>query len=514
MRPLGGSGQEPLKPALEGQQMGVSSEAYSAALLTTAEMAAADEAAVAGGVPSLALMENAGRAVADAIHARWRQLPVLVLAGPGNNGGDGLVVARLLREAGWPVRVVLFGAVERLPADARVQLDRWGTAVKTPPADPGGLLGESALIVDALFGAGLSRPLERGISAVISTVLASGLPAVAVDLPSGLSGDRGEALGGAVMKAALTVTFFRKKPGHLLLPGRLFCGELVVADIGIPDAVLGSLAPRAFENGPALWRHLLPVRTLDRHKYDYGHVLLRGGATMTGAARLAARAALRVGAGLVTIAGAGLALPSYALAGPSVITEKCDDAKAYASLLEDRRKNALVLGPGNGVDRTTRACIKAALASGRPTVLDADALTVLAGAPRLLGAFTGPVVLTPHEGEFRRLFPDLEGDKLARARAAASRTRAVILLKGADSAIAAPDGLAAINANAPADLATAGTGDVLAGLVGGLLAQGMAPFEAAATAVWLQGEAARAVGRGLIAEDLPEALPGVLARLA
>jgi NAD(P)H-hydrate epimerase len=318
-------------------------------------------------------------------------------------------------------------------------------------------------------------------------------------------------LGEAAVEAALTVTFFRKKPGHLLLPGRLRCGEVVVADIGIPDSVLTEIAPHTFENTAALWSARYPWRRLDSHKYHFGHALVLGGAVVTGAGRLAARAALRVGAGLVTVACSRESLPIYAMSAPSVITAPVDTAADYQALLADPRKNAVLVGPGNGVGPETRARSLAALDAGKAVVLDADALTSFeARPPELFDAVAGPCVLTPHEGEFRRLFPDLEGDKLTRARAAAARGGAVVLLKGADTVIAAADGRAAINANAPAALATAGTGDVLAGLIVGLLAQGMNSFDAACAAVWLHGEAGAALGPGLIAEDLCEALPGVL----
>jgi NAD(P)H-hydrate epimerase len=337
---------------------------------------------------------------------------------------------------------------------------------------------------------------------------------IAVDVPSGVSGDSGAVLGEVAVRAACTVTFFRKKPGHLLLPGRVLCGEVVVADIGIPVSVLAEIAPRTFENGPGLWAGHYPWRELDDHKYRFGHAVVLGGATMTGAGRLAARAALRVGAGLVTLACPPEAVPIYALASPSVITAPLRGEADYQALLADARKNAVLLGPGNGVGPETRARTLAALAAGKAAVLDADALTSFQDRPsELFEAVSGPCVLTPHEGEFVRLFPELEGDKLVRARAAAAASGAVVLLKGADSVIAAPDGRAAINANAPATLATAGTGDVLAGLIVGLLAQGMPSFEAACAATWLHGQTGAALGPGLISEDLSEALPGVLSHL-
>ncbi len=492
-------------------------------LLTVAEMARADKAAIAAGVTGAELMEAAGRAVAEAILARHpaeRQAgPVLVLCGPGNNGGDGFVAARHLAAAGWPVRLALLGARERLAGDAAHHAALWDGAIEELVADRAeALLSGAGVVVDALFGAGLSRPLEGAARRMVEALASSPAVVVAVDVPSGVSGDNGAVLGAAAVQAALTVTFFRKKPGHLLLPGRQLCGEVVVADIGIPDRVLAEIAPRTFENRPRLWGEGYPWRRLGDHKYDFGHALVLGGATMTGAGRLAARAALRAGAGLVTVACPPEALPIYALSTPSAITAAVANEAEFANLLADERKNAVLLGPGNGVGGETRertlAALDTGLGTGRAVVVDADALTVFQDRPEaLFEAISGPCVLTPHEGEFQRLFPDLEGDKLSRARAAAARSGAVVLLKGADSVIAAPDGRAAINANAPAALATAGSGDVLAGLVVGLLAQGMAPFEAACAAVWLHGEAGAVCGPGLIAEDLSEVLPGILRNL-
>ena len=484
------------------------------AVLSVAEMYRADKAATEHGVPGIALMENAGRAVAEAVRARHEPCPVVVLCGPGNNGGDGFVAARHLVAAGWSVRLALLGARDRLSGDAAHHAGLWDGVVEAldESAVPG-LYGGAGLVIDALFGAGLSRPLEGAARAAVEAVNADGLPVAAVDVPSGVSGDSGALVGEVAVRAALTVTFLRKKPGHLLLPGRLLCGEVVVADIGIPETVLTGIAPQTFENGSALWSARYPWRRPDSHKYHFGHALILGGAVMTGAGRLAARAALRVGAGLVTVACTRETLPIYALA-PSVITAPVATEADYQALLADRRKNAVLLGPGNGVGPQTRGRALAALGAGKAVVLDADALTSFEARPSdLFEAIEGDCVLTPHEGEFGRLFADRDGDKLARARAAAALSGAVVLLKGADSVIAAPDGRAAINANAPPELATAGTGDVLAGLIVGLLAQGMTSFDAACAAAWLHGETGAALGPGLIAEDLPEALPAILRRL-
>jgi NAD(P)H-hydrate epimerase len=475
-------------------------------LLTTAEMARADAFAVAHGVPSPVLMENAGRAVADAIVTRFKPCAVTVLCGPGNNGGDGFVVARLLDESGFTVRVAQDG--DHHKGDAKQMSARWkGARVALEPD----ALNGARLVVDALFGAGLSRPLEGAAAQMVEAL--NDLPVVAVDIPSGVSGDTGQALGGVYVRAALTVTFFRKKPGHLLLPGRALCGETVVADIGIPAQAANS---QLHENNPGLWK--FPWPGLEGHKYSRGHcVVMSGPAHATGAARLAARAALRVGAGLVSVASPPDAVLVHAAHLTAIMIKPFQGAPGLENLLSDKRLNAVVLGPGLGVGRATRDLAATALKSGAAVVLDADAITSFREDPQaLFGLVDDRCVLTPHEGEFERLFPgllDQSASKLEAARAAAARALCVVLLKGADTVIAAPSGKAVINSNAPPSLATAGAGDVLAGLIAGLLAQGMPAFDAACAGAWLHGAAASRFGPGLIAEDLPEMLPGVLAGL-
>jgi len=480
-------------------------------ILTTAEMAKADAFAVAHGVPSLTLMENAGRVVADAIAARFKPCAVTVLCGPGNNGGDGFVVARLLDESGFIVRVA--HDADHLSrgsgGDAKEMSARWkGTRVALEPE----ALDGAKLVVDALFGAGLSRPLEGAYAQIVEAL--NDLPVVAVDIPSGVSGDSGQPLGGVYVKAALTVTFFRKKSGHLLLPGRALCGEVVVGDIGIPAEAANT---QLHENTPALWR--FPWPRLEGHKYSRGHcVVVSGPAHATGAARLAARAALRVGAGLVSVASPPEAVAVNAAHLTAIMIKPFQEAAGLGALLSDRRLNAAALGPGLGVSKETRELVTAVLKSGAAAVLDADAITAFQDEPQaLFGLLDDKCVLTPHAGEFERLFPgllDQSASKLEAARIAAARSLCVVVLKGADTVIAAPSGRAAINANAPPSLATAGAGDVLAGLIAGLLAQGMPAFDAACAGTWLHGESARLFGPGLIAEDLPEMLPAVLARLA
>lgn len=476
-------------------------------VLTVAEMYRADALAMAGGIAGERLMEAAGFAVALEVRRRFRPCRVAILCGPGNNGGDGFVVARLLRRAGYAVRLALLGEVGNLKGDAGLMAQRWIGAVEPLGAE---VLDRADVVVDALFGAGLARPLSGVAAEVVEEIGRRKLPVVAVDVPSGVDGDTGAILGTAP-QAVVTVTFFRKKPGHLLLPGRLRCGEVVVADIGIPAAVLDEVEPPIAENGPALWLDRFPWPEVDGHKYGRGHLVVVGGETMTGAARLAARAARRVGAGLATIAAPAAALAVYRAGDAGNIVASLDE---YAGLLADGRKNALVLGPGGGVGEATRGRVLAALKAGKAMVLDADALTSFADTPRdLFKALSANVVLTPHDGEFARLFGTAGGSRLERARQAAGRAGAVVLLKGADTVVAHPDGRAVINANAPPTLATAGSGDVLAGIIGGLLAAGMDGFDAAACGVWLHGEAATEFGPGLLAEDLSDALPQVLKRL-
>ena len=395
---------------------------------------------------------------------------------------------------------------DHLTDEARQHAERWRGAVE--PLTPA-VLDRAELVVDAIFGAGLSRALEGPAADTLTAAARRGLPIVAIDVPSGLMGDTGEALGAAA--AVLTVTFFRKKPGHLLLPGRLLCGEVVVADIGIPPSVLNQIVPDTFENDPGLWVADLPRPHDGGNKYTRGHALISGGYPMTGAARMAARATARAGAGLTTIAVPEIALPIYAAALTSIMVHPLAAPEDFDRLLGDRRFSGFLIGPGAGAGAETRTRALALLGTGRPTLLDADAITAFQDDPSSLDrAIVGPCVLTPHDGEFHRLF-DPSGDKLTRTRAAAHRSGAFIVLKGSDTVIAAPDGRAIVNGNAPPTLATAGAGDVLSGIVLGLLAQGMEPFLAAAAAVWLHGAAAVAFGPGLIAEDLPDSLlPGVL----
>ena len=478
------------------------------ALLDVHQMAEADRLTVAAGGNINELMEHAGWAVKSEIEQRWSSCPVVVLCGPGNNGGDGFVAARLLAEAGWLVRIALLGPREHLKDAARHHAELWRGVVE--PLTPAALDG-AELVVDAIFGAGLSRALEGSAAETLAAAASRGLSIVAVDVPSGLMGDTGEVMG--AVAAVLTVTFFRKKPGHLLLPGRLLCGEVVIADIGTPASVLEQIAPDTFENHPGLWIAELPRPHDGGNKYNRGHALISGGYPMTGAARMAARAAARAGAGLTTIAVSEIALPVYAASLTSIMVRPVALPEDFQRLLDDRRFTAFLIGPGAGIGDETRARVEAMMETRQPTVLDAAALSSFPDAPaRLFGMVAGAWVLTPPAGEFARLF-DASGDKLKRTRAAARLSGGIVVLKGSDTVIADPDGRAIINANAPPTLATGGSGDVLSGIILGLLAQGMDPLLAAAAAVWLHGAAASEFGPGLIAEDLPDLLPGVFRRL-
>ena len=464
-----------------------------AELLTPAEMARADALAAGLGVPGPALMEAAGRAVARAVRSRFVPCRTLVLCGPGNNGGDGYVAARLLAQAGWPVAVAAL-APPRAGSDAADAAAAWhGPNLPFRTAEA----ARADLVIDAVFGAGLARDVD-GLAA---EVLAAARRLVAVDVPSGIDGATG-ALRGFAPRAALTVTFFRLKPGHLLLPGRTQCGDVVLTDIGLPARVLETVRPAGFANTPELWR--LPRPDPAGHKYTRGHVTVLGGAAMTGAARLATEAARRAGAGMVTIAAPTTASAAVYRAGApgAIVTEA-----PIADLLIDPRRAVWVCGPGLGAE-AARAALPELLRAGRQVVADADVFTAFAGAPE---ALTGAAVLTPHAGEFARVFGPPGTDRIGAARAAAAHTGAVVLLKGADTIIATPDGRWAINANAPPWLATAGAGDVLAGIIAGLLAQGLPAFEAAAAAAWLHGQAAGDTGEGMVAEDLAKALAGATA---
>jgi NAD(P)H-hydrate epimerase len=504
-------------------------------------MRASEQAAFAAGLDSFIAMQRAGEAVAEVIQQDWMARPVLVLCGSGNNGGDGYIVAHALRLAGWPVSVLASAAPTTL--DARRAAALWGDV---PAIGNHGVTwpGEDGLIVDALFGIGLTRPISGETASLIAQANAAAAPVIAIDIPSGVNADSGEVLGTAI-QAALTVTFAWAKPGHLLLPGRGLAGELVVADIGLPAAIDLAGGIELWSNRPDEWQAHLPVPGAASHKFTRGHLVAVGGAVMTGAVRLAVRATRRAGVGLATVLAPASAVAIYAadqagiivrsrpdtampVPGTSISAGSAGEQVALSHVLADDRVTAVLIGSGLPPSGDTTDLLREALASGRPLVIDGgglDAMATLsrhgdaAGGGTIAGSNPGIRILTPHEGEFRRLCPDLTigsklgGSKLDRALAAAERFDAIVVLKGADTVIAAPDHRAAINGAAPAYLATAGSGDVLAGIIAGLLAQGMPAFAAACAGVWLHAEAARLFGPGLIAEDLPDLLPSALAGL-
>lgn len=471
------------------------------AVFTTQQVRVVDALSPQSGVSTDKLMSRAGSMVAEEIKKRYSRRQVMVLCGPGNNGGDGLVAAAELKHAGWTVNVMMTVGREELKGDAALAIKRWEGPV-SPITVPG--LEGTELVIDALFGAGLNRNISPEMQLLFEGVAKKGVPVIAIDIPSGIEGNSGRVMGSA-MKANVTIALARKKPGHLLLPGRAHCGEVVVVDIGIPPSAYEVIQPNLFENAPMLWADQFPQPDWPDHKYSRGCVLVAGGA-MTGAARLAARGAQRAGAGAVQVAASGDLADLYSLALTSCVIR----SEEFALVLADKKHSAVLIGPGYGVNKITRQRVLDVLKRGKPTVLDADALTCFEDKPEaLIDALHADVVLTPHEGEFTKLFA-FTGDALRRASLAAVATGVIVVLKGAATVVAAPDGSCVINTNAPPDLATAGSGDVLAGIITGLMAQGMRPFPAAAAGVWLHGEAARRFGPGLIAEDIELQLPAIL----
>lgn len=477
---------------------------HPAALLDARQARAADEAAIKSGIAGETLMENAGTASANYIAETFAPCPTLVLCGTGNNGGDGFVAARQLKERGWGVTLSIVGDAGAIKGDAAIALEKWRGAGGTVMPYGLALFQDKKLIVDALFGTGLDRPVKGPALDAIHAMNQSGIAIVSLDMPSGIDASTGGVMGAAV-RAAHTVTFVRPKLGHVLLPGKRYTGALQLADIGVTGE---SSEATYFLNAPNLWQPAFPMLDLDSHKYLRGHaVVIGGGAHTTGAARLAALGALRAGAGLVSVASPPDALPIYAAALISVMTKPLEMLDA---LLKDERVTAMLVGPGCGVSDDTAGQTLAILKQKKPCVIDADAISAFQDKPkRLFSAIKGPAVLTPHEGEFSRLFT-AEGSKAACAQEAAKQSGAAVVLKGNDTVIAAPDGRCAVNVNAPPWLATAGSGDVLAGIIAGLLAQGMPAWEAACAGVWMHGQAAATLGPGMIAEDLPGAMPAVL----
>ncbi|WP_417830796.1 NAD(P)H-hydrate dehydratase [Terasakiella sp.] len=469
-------------------------------LLSVAQMYEADQRTIESGISGIRLMEAAGSAIAREITTRWSPRKTVILCGPGNNGGDGFVVARLLHSKGWYVRILLLGERDNLKGDAKTNADRW--PFETQPFSTDGVQ-DADLIIDAVFGAGLVRDVDGIVALTLNAAQQQDVPIVAVDMPSGVHGDSGQILGMAI-QADVTVTFCRAKTGHYLLPGRTMCGELVIADIGIPDPVIEQIAPKIRKNSSA---DLFPWPKTEGHKFDRGHGVIVGGQQMTGATRLAALCARRVGAGLITIAARGTAYMVYRKCEPGNLVSNDD----LNEILADPRKNTVLIGPGLGIGEGRKALVKDLLSTDKNLILDADALTMLAEYNWQNRA--GETLLTPHEGEFKRLFPDITGSKLERAHQAAQQSKTTVLLKGPDTVIAAPDGRCAINTTGTPWLATAGSGDSLAGICLGLICQGLNSYDAACLGTWLHGKCAEISGAGLISEDISALLSEVLKTL-
>lgn len=486
-------------------------------ILSVAQMKQAESASVGGKTSSYTLMQRAGRAVADIVRERYEKQPVLVLCGMGNNGGDGFIAACELKRKKWNVTVACKVKTANLEGDAALAAKEWGDdvvlfdALKIP---------REGLIIDAVFGTGLGREITGDSQEVLFGLQRSPCPVIAIDVPSGLYADTGDCQP-CTPQAELTVTFFRKKAGHMLMPGRMACGEVVVADIGIRDEVIPELEGTLIrENDPSAgWAEDVSTKPFWTHKYHHGHVVALGGRHMTGASSLAALSALRVGAGLVTIASHPDAAVIYKLASPSLIVETMTETARFKEHLKDDRRNVVLIGPGAGLDNP--AALKKVIFDAtscdprKSCILDADALSVFEDDPKTFHKTLGPhCILTPHEGEFERIFPDYHGSKVDRARAAAAKTGAVIVLKGADTVIAGPDGRAVINARGSGWLATAGTGDVLAGIIAGIVSRKiLSLFEAACAGVWIHGRASEIAGAGMISDDLSSKIPEVLKTL-
>lgn len=477
------------------------------AVLSAADTAVCDAYAVESGVASFSLMQTAGSRLAEAILQRWGRRPALIACGPGNNGGDGYICAARLLAAGWPVTVAAMGDPEQLKGDARKAYLAWdGPVQSVEHADPSAF----GLIVDALFGAGLDRPLTGAVAEFCQRVNASPGIVVAVDLPSGQKGDAAEA-DGPVIAADLTMTFHTAKPAHLLEPAASVCGERVVVDIGIPDGWESRATLVALRNSPALWADQLPVTGTQSHKHQRGRLLVfTGDASSTGAGRLAGEAGSRAGAGLVTLASPVDAVPVNAAHSTAVMVRPWAGGHESEAIAQACRADVAVIGPGAGIGAGTKQAVESLLTARARAVLDADALTSYENdLPELLDSLRPDDVLTPHVGEFRRIFPgvlEASAHKLEAACEAAHLAGCTVLLKGPDTIIAAPGRTAVINRHASPVLATAGSGDVLAGVIGGLMAQGMGGFDAACGAAWLHGDAGQRIGTGLTAERLLEAI--------
>ena len=486
-------------------------------ILSISEMYKVEKQVCAQGITSLSLMEAAGEAIADAVLNICEDGRILILCGLGNNGGDGFVAARLLENNGRKVRVLCLGSIDELNGDARASASNWtGEMCKFTSS----LFEDTQVVVDALYGIGLNRPITGLGEDIIEKLNETNIPCVSVDIPSGVDANTGKILGCAV-KANICVTFFRRKPGHLLFPGKDKCGDVRVADIGIDKSIFTSLPPKIHENTPQLWLENFPIPEVQGHKYNRGHAVVVGGEELTGAAKLASFAALRSGAGLVTIASPKESSMVYRSGSPSVMVKDINNLEEFTSIISQKSVTGVLIGPGNGVNKETYDRVLRAITCN-PCVLDADALTVFEQCPNVLFRALKNMsecnnVITPHEGEFKKLFIKEAESKNSKSKIelaiSASSINAVIVLKGADTIITSPTGLIYINTNSSPYLATAGSGDVLSGIILGLLVQGMIPFEAASAGVWLHGESGRMFGPGLVAEDIAKIIPSIFKKL-
>lgn len=483
-------------------------------VLTNSQMAEADKLTIEGGYAGYDLMCNAGESFVDTIVQSMVFDHCFILCGPGNNGGDGFVIAKLLRDKGCMVTVASLVAVDQFKGDAAKAAQEWGQDVVLFKDVTG--IADHALVIDAVFGTGFSRSLDEDVIRIFDLVRDGGHSVVAVDIPSGVDGNTGQA-DPHTLEADMSVTFFRKKLGHVLMPGMALCGDVNIRDIGIADDVVATTGWSVHENEPELWQDSLPFPSIDQHKYHRGHVVVLGGDHLTGAARLASEAAMRSGAGLCTIVSSAEATPIYRSGAAHVMVESFEARKDFAAHIKDERRNAIIIGPGAGLDdvKELQKIVLAALATKKAIVLDADALSCFEGqADKLFKALHEQAVLTPHEGEFTKLFGELEGSKVERAGKAAEMTGAVILLKGPDTIIAGSNNVPVVNNHASPYLATGGSGDVLAGMIGGFLAQGVDPFDAACIASWMHGEASLQLGAGMVSSDLIEIIPDILSDFA
>ncbi|MCB1559439.1 MAG: NAD(P)H-hydrate dehydratase [Alphaproteobacteria bacterium] len=486
-------------------------------ILSIEQMRQAEEASLSGKTSSYTLMQRAGRAVADIVREQYEKQPVLVLCGSGNNGGDGFIAASELKRKKWNVTVACKLEAEYLEGDVARAAEEWGDDFDTLEKVE---IPQDGIIIDAIFGTGLEREITGDAQEVLFALQRTQCPIVSVDVPSGTYADSGDCQP-CTPQAELTITFFRKKLAHVLLPGRVACGEIVIADIGIKDEVLEDVQGSFIrENDPSLgWQDDASTKAFWTHKYHHGHVTVLGGKRLTGAGVLASLSALRIGAGLVSVAAHPEVIDIYRNASPSLMVEPMQEMARFKDhYINDDRRNVLLIGPGAGTENAgaLKKVVFDAVASERYCVLDADALTVFEDDIRTFYKTIGDrCILTPHEGEFERIFPDYKGSKVERARAAAAKTGAVIVLKGADTVIAAPDGRVVINLTGSGWLATAGTGDVLAGMIAGLAARKVFKlFDAACAAVWMHGKAAELAGPGLISEDMVAKIPQVLAHMS